>query len=105
LAITYAIPLETEIDINGQISDYYGLAYEVENNNEIIKYGGAKYCIERQDIASHVNNYTQDQNYYMYNTAYSVQPDVITASSEDDNTADNNYDMRVHFSNPKTNGE
>lgn len=106
LAITYAIPLETEIDISGQFSDYYGLeGYRNIPGGGVQPIGGARYCIERQDIASHVNTYTQDQDYYMYNTAYSVQPDIITASLEDDNTADNNYDMRVHFSNPKTNGE
>ena len=179
LAITYAVPLETEIDISGQFSDYYGIRtigfyYKINNSNVVCTYvrqlnydetinntyyycfrlvktseeyqnaedylytttldlfnttytytiqnqqaelytegeitdkfyqGGAPYRIERQDIASHVNDYTQDKDYYMYNTAYSVQPDVITAFSEDDNTPDNNYDMRVHFSNPKTNGE
>lgn len=178
LAITYAVPLETEIDINGQFSDYYGIKtvgfyYKLNDGDVVCTYirysnndttigdinyycfrlinipepfttqqyvytttlnlnnntdfyiisnqqralwsdgkfidnfqkGGASYRIERQDIASHVNTYTQNQDYYMYNTAYSVQPDIITASSEDDNTADNNYDMRVHFSNPKTNGE
>ena len=36
---------------------------------------------------------------YMYNTAYSVLPDIITYAGQDTvNTADSLYDSRIHYS-------
>ena len=43
---------------------------------------------------------------YMYNTAYSINPDVITYSGQDTvNEANPRYDSRIHYSQKKQNNE
>lgn len=43
---------------------------------------------------------------YLYNTAYSVVPNLVTYSGEDTvNVTDSTYDSRVHYSQQKQNNE
>ena len=92
MASIYAIPVETDIDIQAQ----YGLLYNVE--------GFADYRI--QDTADAFDTYTQNKDSYLYNPAYNATPDIISWTTPEalENKIDY-FDTRVHYSNVKINNE
>lgn len=92
MATVYAIPVETDIDIQAQ----YGLLYGVDNFSNY----------NAQDVACAFDNYTQNKDAYMYNTAYNATPDIVTwTTPEVLETKQDGFDTRVHYSNVKTNNE
>jgi hypothetical protein len=92
MATVYAIPVETDIDIQAQ----YGLLYGVDNFSNY----------NAQDVACAFDNYTQNKDAYMYNPAYNATPDIVTwTTPEVLETKQDGFDTRVHYSNVKTNNE
>ena len=92
MATVYAIPVETDIDIQAQ----YGLLYGVDNFSNF----------NAQDKACAFDNYTQNKDAYMYNPAYNATPDIVTwTTPEVLETKQDGFDTRVHYSNVKTNNE
>lgn len=92
MATVYAIPVETDIDIQAQ----YGLLYGVD--------GFTNYNI--QDEACAFDNYTQNKGAYLYNPAYNATPDIVswTTPEQLDSKIDQ-FDTRIHYSNVKINNE
>ena len=92
MSSVYAIPVETDIDIQAQ----YGLLYGVNNF----------YNYNIQDVAAAFDDYTQDKDSYMYNPAYNSTPDIISWTTPEalDSKIDY-FDTRIHYSNPKINNE
>ena len=93
LAVTYVVPIETEIDLRGIASKY--LSPTKDN----------KYSIHLQDQPVTIGSYNQTESPYIYNTAYGVTPNLFTRIPQDNNVQSNNYDVRVLYSLNKTNGE
>lgn len=91
-ATVYAVPLEMDIDIQGQFS------------NDL--YGVTTWETWVQDKASAFNGYTQEDDAYLYNTAYNATTDVSTWYPDTRTSGQvNNYDTRVHYSQKKSNNE
>ena len=92
MSSVYAIPVETDIDIQAQ----YGLLYGVDNF----------YNYNIQDVASAFDNYTQDKDSYMYNPVYNATPDIVSWTTPEVLESKIDYfDTRVHYSNVKINNE
>lgn len=90
MASVYIFPVETDVDI---LNDY-GNTYTREPSDYI------------QDYAATLRGYTQQLPAYMYNTAYSVDPNVKFFTGQDeDEFSRYKFDYRVCYSNPKTNDE
>lgn len=91
-ATVYAVPLEMDIDIQGQFSNSL---YGVTTQETWV-----------QDKASAFNGYTQEDDAYLYNTAYNAETDVSTWYPDTRTSGQvNNYDTRVHYSQKKSNNE
>ena len=101
-AIQYIVPIESTIDLSRQCSDY--IQATNQDSLPIGKYGkGAWVQVHPSTVAGRL---TQTQDMYMYNTAYSVLPDIVTYSAEDTvNAASALYDSRIHYSQKKQNNE
>jgi len=49
--------------------------------------------------STNAGRFSQTTDMYLYNTAYSVNPDIVTIAAEDTvNAASSLYDSRVHYS-------
>lgn len=93
MATVYAVPLETSIDLHAQFSN---ALYNVNDNKSIYV----------QDKATAFDGYTQTDDAYAYNTAYSSTPNIQTwYPNLTTEGSTNNYDTRVHFSERKINNE
>lgn len=92
MSTVYAVPVETDIDIQAQ----YGLLYGV----------GGFYNYNIQDKASAFDNYTQTKDAYLYNPVYNATPDIVNWTTQEalDGKVDQ-FDTRIHYSNVKTNNE
>lgn len=91
-ATVYSLPIEMYIDIQGQFSNSL---YGVTTNKTLV-----------QDKASAFNGYTQENDAYLYNTAYNDVTDVSTWYPDTRTLGQvNNYDTRVHYSQKKSNNE
>ena len=91
-ATVYAVPLETSIDIQAQFSDDL---FGVTSNSRYV-----------QDKASVFDSYSQSTDAYLYNTAYSIVPNVRTWYPDlTTEGSTNNFDTRVHYSGRKINNE
>lgn len=87
----YIVPLESDIDLSATYGDLYNRS-------------AASYYI--QDKTDVVDGYRQANDAYMYNTAYGYEPNSLQYSTISYSTvSDNTYDCRIHYSDPKTNGE
>lgn len=101
-AMQYVVPIESTIDLAQQCSNYIQAT-----NQETLPIGGRGVGVWVQAHPSTVaGRLTQTTDMYMYNTAYSVLPDVVTYSAEDTvNAASSLYDSRIHYSQKKQNNE
>lgn len=93
MASVYIVPIESSIDLQAQWSSYsYG------------KNGFKNYYV--QDTPSSFLEYQQNQDSYLYNTAYnsfySIQKSISNDGYEKETPI---YDTRVHYSDQKTIGE
>ena len=87
----YYVPIESDIDLSATYGDLYDRS-------------AAQYYM--QDEIDIVDGYTQAKPAYMYNTAYGYEPNSLQYSTiAYSAVSDNIYDCRIHYSNPKTNGE
>lgn len=86
----YDVPVETRINLNAQSSTMLRSSDRMS-----------------QDLPTSIRGYTQDTPAYLYNTAYGIQPNAIiyTAAGRFSEQLGNNYDVRIHYSDPKTNNE
>ena len=92
MSTVYAVPVETDIDIQAQ----YGLLYGV----------GGFYNYNIQDKASAFDNYTQTKDAYLYNPVYNATPDIVNWTTQEAlNGKVDQFDTRIHYSNVKTNNE
>lgn len=92
MATVYCVPVECDIDIQGQYGDLYGV--------------DGKEDYRMQDTACAFDGFVQEKDAYLYNTAYNVTPDVISYYTDANNTSQfNEYDTRIHYSEQKTNNE
>ena len=92
MAVVYAIPVETDIDIQAQ----YGIQYGVD--------GFSDYRV--QDTADAFEQYTQQKGSYLYNPAYNASPDIVSWTTQEQlESKQDQFDTRIHYSNVKTNNE
>ena len=93
--ITYIVPLESEIDIHGQLSNYYGPTEK------------ATKTLKTQDWAGTMAGETvgQEQNVYMYNKAYSITPDLPTYYSTTKYDIFEPWPTRIHYTDAKSDRE
>lgn len=90
----YMIPVESDIDLSATWGDTY---------NKI----DSQYRYYIQDKAAAItNSFTQNLDSYLYNTAYNAPTNAMMYSAIKYTSIDTaNCDTRVHYSQPKTNGE
>lgn len=92
--ILYDVYLESSIDLNSQYSNnLLGVTtWDYRAQEKATSFGGGEYV--QQDDA------------YLYNTAYGAVADILTYTQSNTTKAQtNNYDVRIHHSQSKTNGE
>ena len=97
--ITYAIPVETSIDLDTT----YGTTYTRALGDTKDEFKAA--CVQNQP-ANVFDKFTQTTPMYVYNTAYNAnsRTDSYTGMEQED-IENNNYDCRVYYSQVKTNNE
>lgn len=99
--VVYQVPIETTIDLSQQGSEYLYKTATTGNATDDQTLGEWF-----QSEPDSVYNLNQTSSAYIYNTAYSVLPDVVSYSGEVNTVkTSNNYDSRVHNSLPKSNNE
>lgn len=92
MGTVYAVPVETDIDIQAQ----YGQLYGVDNFLD--------YRI--QDEPASFESYTQEHSAYLYNPAYNSTPDIVSwTTAEQLKSKFDTFDVRIHYSNVKVNNE
>ena len=98
----YIVPIESTVDLARQASNYV----QAYNNDTIpVKNKGNGIWVQAKPTTLS-GRFTQTTDMYMYNTAYSVLPDIVTYAGQDTvNTADSLYDSRIHYSQKKQNNE
>ena len=102
-AIQYIVPIESTIDLSKQCSQYI---QSTSTNSELTIGNGGKGVWVQVKPSTVAGRLIQTTDMYMYNTAYSVLPDIITYAGQDTvNTADSLYDSRIHYSQKKQNNE
>ena len=101
-AIQYIVPIESTMDLSKQCSNYLQAI-----ESDTLPIGGTKNGVWVQVHPDTVaGRFTQTTDVYMYNTAHSVIPDVVSYAAEDTiNAANPLYDSRIHYSQKKQNNE
>lgn len=94
---TYELPIESSIDLRA----VYGDLYDPQEAGSVLHQDKACY-IQTDPIT-----FVQNNDAYLYNTAYSQEPNIRSyyTTQTNNNIQNNNYDTRIHNSLPKTNGE
>ena len=96
MCTVYKVRIPSDIDIKGQSGYLFRVGRGTETN---------EYKIQNKAV-SQLQGYTQDRNQYMYNTAYSVHPNLVPYTQDTTTKAETNtYDTRVYYSQNKTNNE
>lgn len=101
-AIQYIVPIESTMDLSKQCSNYLQAI-----ESDTLPVDGTKDGVWVQVHPDTVaGRFTQTTDMYMYNTAYSVLPDIVSYAAEDTiNVASPLYDSRIHYSQKKQNNE
>lgn len=95
MASVYEVPLDMDIDIYAQCGNPYNSSNTTNG-----------YYIQDEPASISYSGYSQDKPAYQYNTAYNQDPNVITYSAiEQTDISNYDWDVRVHNSDTKTNGE
>lgn len=106
-AIQYIVPIESTIDLSKQSSEFL----PATSRNATMSTGKST---ENTNLGiwvqAETNNvpkrFIQATDTYMYNTAYSITPDIMTYSGQDTiNKTSELYDSRIHYSQKKQNNE
>lgn len=91
MATIYDVLIESPIDIAAQYGNLYGI-------------DSTSYWI--QDYASSFEDYVQEKDAYLYNTAYNAEPTLMPLSSDTSTKGESEiYDTRIHYSEKKSNNE
>lgn len=99
IAIIYAIPIETSIDIEMDCGDRYSRLYRNSIDQE-------RRSFVQDQPANVADIHVQEKPLYIYNNGYSQN--IISRSFtgiDEEQKQDVNYDYRVHYSQLKTNNE
>lgn len=99
IAIIYAVPIETSVDIEMDQGDRYSRLYRNNIKQE-------RRSFVQDQPADVANIYTQEKPQFVYNIGYSS--DIISRAFTGisaEQKEDVNYDYRVHYSQLKTNNE
>lgn len=92
MATVYRVVIECDIDTKAQYGSLYG--------------SEQFYDYRLQDYACGFDTFTQEKDAYLYNTVYNSTPDILSWTTDAENTKKfNNYDTRIHYSEQKTNNE
>lgn len=95
MASVYEVPLDMDIDIYAQCGNPYNSSNTTNG-----------YYIQDEPASISYSGYSQEKPAYQYNTAYNQDPNVITYSAiEQTDISNYDWDVRVHNSDVKTNGE
>ena len=95
MASVYEVPLDMDIDIYAQCGNPYNSSNTTNG-----------YYIQDEPASISYSGYSQEKPAYQYNTAYNQDPNVITYSAiEQTDISNYDWDVRVHNSDTKTNGE
>ena len=95
MASVYEVPLDMDIDIYAQCGNPYNSSNTTNG-----------YYIQDEPASISFSGYSQEKPAYQYNTAYNQDPNVITYSAiEQTDISNYDWDVRVHNSDTKTNGE
>ena len=101
-AVQYIVPIESTMDLSKQCSEYLQATH---CDTLKVERGGKGVWVQAHP-STVAGRFTQTADMYMYNTAYSILPDVVTYSAEDTvNAASALYDSRIHYSQKKQNNE
>ena len=99
-ALQYIVPIESTMDLSKTCSNYIQATHSAELP---IPGDGAWIQVSPNTNAG---RFTQTTDLYLYNTAYSVNPDIVTYAAEDTINAVNSlFDYRIHYSQQKQNNE
>ena len=102
-ALQYIVPIESTMDLSKQCSNYL---QAINHESLPVSSNQSKGVWVQAHPSTVAGRLTQTQDMYMYNTAYSILPDVVTYSAEDTvNAASALYDSRIHYSQKKQNNE
>lgn len=95
MASVYEVPLDMDIDIYAQCGNPYNSSNTTNG-----------YYIQDEPASISYSGYSQEKPAYQYNTAYNQDPNVITYSAiEQTDISNYDWDVRIHNSDVKTNGE
>ena len=95
MASVYEVPLDMDIDIYAQCGNPYNSSNTTNG-----------YYIQDEPASISYSGYSQEKPAYQYNTAYNQDPNVITYSAiEQTDISNYDWDVRIHNSDTKTNGE
>ena len=101
-AMQYVVPIESTMDLTNQASKYLQVTHA---ESLPIKGSDDGFWISAKP-STNGGRFSQTSDLYLYNTAYSITPDIITYSAQDTiNAADSIYDSRIHYSQKKQNNE
>lgn len=99
-ATQYIVPIESTMDLSKTCSDYI----QATHRNALQIPGAGAWLQVKPN--TNVGRFTQTTDMYLYNTAYSVSPDIITLAAEDTvNASSSLCDSRIHYSQQKQNNE
>lgn len=99
-AVQYIVPIESTMDLTNTCSDYI----QITHSDTLPIPGDGAWLQEKP--STNAGRFTQTTDMYLYNTAYSVTPDVVTLAAEDViNAVGSRQDSRVHYSQKKQNNE
>lgn len=106
-AIQYIVPIESTIDLSKQSSEFLPATSRNPNMSTGKSTENTNLGIWVQAETNNVpKRFIQATDMYMYNTAYSITPDIITYSGQDTiNRTSELYDSRIHYSQKKQNNE
>lgn len=99
-ATQYIVPIESTMDLSKTCSDYIQITHADE-----LPVPGDGVWVQTKP-STNAGRFTQSTDMYLYNTAYSVNPDIVTLAAEDTvNASSSLCDSRIHYSQQKQNNE
>lgn len=101
-AMQYIVPVESTMDLAKQCSNYV----QATHSDDLPVGNGGDGTWVQHKPSTVAGRFSQTTDMYLYNTAYSVVPNLVTYSGEDTvNIASSLYDSRIHYSQKKQNNE
>lgn len=100
----HIVPIESYVDLRAQSGHLFDSS---KKNSWLIQYQPSNVVATRtSDGIVYTYSYIQDVPAYVYNTAYGCQPTLVALGvNEIKDIYSPNFNTRIHYSEPKTNGE